>query len=213
MALQRQVEHGIEQGMTRADESSERLPRRGNQFLVECDALVTSQHRIARADLPVAVSHGRRDIGNLVAPRLALPGCATDGSRPQITNGSFSARMISFQRCSSRLPGGFSTGSTKTSEGFRPFISPCGSASTFTKSRMALSATTKASWCREETRRRSCKVGEGICDRSETYRTRWKMQRPKEVPSGRSRSAQRASFVCEGFAERHATTSRSGTAR
>ena len=74
VALKREVEHGIEQRMARADESSERLPLWRDQLFLECDALVARQHGIARADLPVAVSHRRRDVGDFVAARLALAG-------------------------------------------------------------------------------------------------------------------------------------------
>ena len=72
MALEREVERGVEQRVARADEGRERLALRRDQVLLEGDALVARKHRIARTDLAVAVAHRRRDVGDLVAARLAL---------------------------------------------------------------------------------------------------------------------------------------------
>ena len=65
---------GIEQRMAGADEGRERLALRRDQLLLEGDALVARQHRLADADLAVAVADRRRDVGDLVAARLALAG-------------------------------------------------------------------------------------------------------------------------------------------
>ena len=72
VALERQVERGIEQRMAGADESGERLALRRDQRLLKGDALVARQYRLARSDQAVAVAHRRRDMGDFVAARLAL---------------------------------------------------------------------------------------------------------------------------------------------
>ncbi len=48
VALEREVEGGVEQRVARADEGGERLARRRDQLLLEGDALVAREHRIAR---------------------------------------------------------------------------------------------------------------------------------------------------------------------
>lgn len=72
VALEREVEGGVEQRVARADEGGERLARRRDQLLFEGDALVLREYGIARADLTVAVAHRRGHVGDLVAARLAL---------------------------------------------------------------------------------------------------------------------------------------------
>ena len=49
---------------------------RRHQVLLEGDALVAGQHRLADADQAVAVAHRGRDVGDLVAARLPLLGRA-----------------------------------------------------------------------------------------------------------------------------------------
>ena len=73
MALHGQVDHRVQQRMARAQEHRRRLARRGQQPLLEGDALVARHHRLARADQPVAAAHRARHVGDLVAPRLPLP--------------------------------------------------------------------------------------------------------------------------------------------
>ncbi|MDW8468085.1 MAG: hypothetical protein RML56_02745 [Burkholderiales bacterium] len=72
MTLKRKVEHGVEQRMPGAHEGSKRRPRRRDQRLLERDALVARKHRLARADLAVAVAYRGRHVQELVAARLAL---------------------------------------------------------------------------------------------------------------------------------------------
>ena len=72
VALQGQVDGGVEQRMAGADEGGQRLARRRDQLLLEGDALVARQHRLADADQAVAVADRRRHVGDLVAARLAL---------------------------------------------------------------------------------------------------------------------------------------------
>lgn len=72
LALERQVEHGVEQRVAGADEGGERLAGRRDQRLFEGDALVACEHRITGADLAVAVAHRRGDVRELVAARLAF---------------------------------------------------------------------------------------------------------------------------------------------
>ena len=72
VAIERQVKRGIEQRMAGADEGGERLALRCDQGLLKGDALVARQHRLAHADQTVAVAHRRRNMGDLIAARLAL---------------------------------------------------------------------------------------------------------------------------------------------
>ena len=72
MALQGQVERGVEQRVAGADKGGERLALRRDQILLEGDALVARQHRLADADQAVAVADRRGHVGDLVAARLAL---------------------------------------------------------------------------------------------------------------------------------------------
>src|SRR5690606_22701790 len=72
VALQREVEHGVEELMPGADESRERLARRGDELLLEGDALVPGKHRIAGADLAVAIAHRRGHVRQLVAAWFTL---------------------------------------------------------------------------------------------------------------------------------------------
>jgi hypothetical protein len=58
VALQREVDDGVEQRMTGADERGQRLALRRDQRLLEGDALVARQHGFADADQSVAVAHG-----------------------------------------------------------------------------------------------------------------------------------------------------------
>ena len=50
MTLEREVERGIEERMTGADESRERLPLRRDERLLERDPLVARQDRLAEPD-------------------------------------------------------------------------------------------------------------------------------------------------------------------
>ena len=76
VAFEREVDDRVEQRMARADEGGQRLAVRRHQGLLEGDALVAGQHRLADADQAVAVAHRGRDVGDLVAARLALLGRA-----------------------------------------------------------------------------------------------------------------------------------------
>ena len=57
VALEREVDDRVEQRMARADEGGQRLALRRDQRLLEGDALVARQHRLADADQAVAVAH------------------------------------------------------------------------------------------------------------------------------------------------------------
>ena len=76
MAFEREVDDRVEQRMARADEGGQGLAVRRHQILLEGDALVAGQHRLADADQAVAVAHRGRDVGDLVAARLPLLGRA-----------------------------------------------------------------------------------------------------------------------------------------
>jgi hypothetical protein len=58
VALQRQVDHRIQQRMSGADEGGQRLPGKRDQPLLERDALVARQDRLPEADHTVAVRTG-----------------------------------------------------------------------------------------------------------------------------------------------------------
>jgi hypothetical protein len=72
MALQGDVDDGVEQRMARADERGRRLADGRDEPLLERDALVARHDGLADADQPVAIAHRGRDMGDLVAARLAL---------------------------------------------------------------------------------------------------------------------------------------------
>ena len=78
MALQGQVDDGVEQRVAGADEGGQRLALGRDQRLLEGDALVARQHGLADADQAVAVADRGRDVGDLVAARLALLGGAAE---------------------------------------------------------------------------------------------------------------------------------------
>ena len=73
VTLECHVDDGVEQRMAGADEGGERLAGRRDQRLLEGDAFVARQHRLADPDHPVAAAHEGRDVRHLVAARLALP--------------------------------------------------------------------------------------------------------------------------------------------
>ena len=74
VALKGEVDDRVEQRMARADEGGQRLTLRRHQRLFEGDALVARQHRFADADQTITVAHRSRNVGDLVAARLALLG-------------------------------------------------------------------------------------------------------------------------------------------
>jgi hypothetical protein len=84
VALQRQVEHRVEQRVPGADEGRQGLARGRDQGLLEGDALVARQHRLADADQAVAVAHRGGDVGDLVAAGsrcLTVPPSRLNASR------------------------------------------------------------------------------------------------------------------------------------
>ena len=78
MTFERQVKRGIEQRMAGADEGGEWLALRRDQRLLKGDALVAGQHRFTRSDQTVAIAHRRGNMGDFIAARLALAGCAAE---------------------------------------------------------------------------------------------------------------------------------------
>ena len=62
--------------MSRTDKRRERLARWRDQILLESDALVALEHRIARPDLTITIAHQSWYVSDLVATRLALSGCS-----------------------------------------------------------------------------------------------------------------------------------------
>ena len=78
VALQRQIDDRVEQGLAGVHEGRRRLAGRRDQRLLERDPLVAGQHRLAAADRPAAAADGRRDVRYLVAARLALAGRAAE---------------------------------------------------------------------------------------------------------------------------------------
>jgi hypothetical protein len=72
MLFQGQVDHGIEQWMTRADKRGQRLARRVDEVLLKADPLVALEDRITHTDLPIATTHQCRDVRNFIASRFPL---------------------------------------------------------------------------------------------------------------------------------------------
>ena len=67
-----EIDRRIEQRMAGTDECRQRLALWRNQRLLEGDALVSRQHRLADADQAVTIAHRRGNVRHLVAARLAL---------------------------------------------------------------------------------------------------------------------------------------------
>ena len=76
VALQRQVDDGIEQGVAWTNEGGQRLPLGSDERFLEGDALIAGQHRFADADQPVAVAYLGGYVGNLEAAGFFLSGVA-----------------------------------------------------------------------------------------------------------------------------------------
>src|SRR6266568_735005 len=70
--LERQVGHGVEQGMPRTHKGRERLTLRRHQLFLKGDPLVARQDRLADADQPVAVTHRGGNVRDLEAAWLTL---------------------------------------------------------------------------------------------------------------------------------------------
>src|SRR5690606_4539155 len=73
-----EIEHRVEERMARTDEYGEGLPWRRDEVLLEDEALVALEDRLADADHAVAVADHCRDVPNLVTPRFALPDGAAE---------------------------------------------------------------------------------------------------------------------------------------
>ena len=80
MALKGEVDDGVEQRMTRADEGGQRVTLWRYQRLLKGNALIARQHGFTDADQPVAVSHGRRNMGDFYACGFTLLGRCRPGS-------------------------------------------------------------------------------------------------------------------------------------
>ena len=72
VSFQREVDGCIEKGVPGTDESSQCLTLRGYQRFFKSYALVTGQDRFTESNQPIAIAYRRRDMGNLISPRLAL---------------------------------------------------------------------------------------------------------------------------------------------
>ena len=73
MALEREVNDRVEQGMPRTDKGRQRLPRWRDECLLKRDAFIPRQDRPADTDQAVAGAHRCRDVGDLVATGFPLP--------------------------------------------------------------------------------------------------------------------------------------------
>jgi len=78
VALQRQVDHRVEQRVARTDERRQGLAERGDEVLLEGDPLVAAEHGLASADQSVAAPHAPRYVSDLVPTGLALAHGATE---------------------------------------------------------------------------------------------------------------------------------------
>ena len=74
MALERQVECGIQQRVAGVGEGRQGLARRRDEGFFAGDALVTWKRRLTDTNEVVAVADGRRDVGHLIAARFPLAG-------------------------------------------------------------------------------------------------------------------------------------------
>ena len=83
IALQRQVDDGIEQRVAGANKGGQRLALRRDESLLEGDALVARKYRFADTNEPVAITYWSRNMGNFVATRLPLL-----GAPPSLLNAS-----------------------------------------------------------------------------------------------------------------------------
>ena len=72
VALKREVDRGVQQRMAGAQERGQGLALRGDECLLERDALVARQHGLANANQAVPVAHRRGDVGDLVPSRFPL---------------------------------------------------------------------------------------------------------------------------------------------
>ena len=72
MALQCEVNRGVQQGMAWAQERGQRLALRCDEVLFEGNALVARQNGFAHTDQAVPVAHWRGNMRDLVATRLTL---------------------------------------------------------------------------------------------------------------------------------------------
>src|ERR1700732_1140365 len=73
MAFDDEVERRIQKRMAGANERGQHLALWRDKGLLKHDALVSRKYRFADADQAVAITHGRRDMRHLEAPRLPLP--------------------------------------------------------------------------------------------------------------------------------------------
>jgi hypothetical protein len=78
VAFQGEVDDGVEQRVAGADEGRQRLALGRDEGFLEGDALITRQHGFADADEAIPVAHRGRNMGDLEAAGLALPGVAAE---------------------------------------------------------------------------------------------------------------------------------------
>ena len=78
VALKREVDNRVEEWMARADKGGQGLTLRCHQRLFKGNACVAREYRFADTDQAVAVAHRDRNMGDLVAPQLALLDSPTD---------------------------------------------------------------------------------------------------------------------------------------
>src|SRR5262245_31403267 len=72
MSFKSDVDRGIQQGMSRTHESSQRLALRRHKGLFERDAFVALNHGLPDAEHSIAIANGRGNVGYFVAPWLTL---------------------------------------------------------------------------------------------------------------------------------------------
>src|SRR5438034_9308130 len=72
VALQREIECGIQKRMAWADKCCKGLTLGRDQILFESNSFVTLQNRVATADQPIPVADRSRNVCEFVPPRLAL---------------------------------------------------------------------------------------------------------------------------------------------
>src|SRR2546421_12426806 len=66
VALQHEINSGVEEGMAGAEEDSKRLAGHRDQRFLEGDTLIAWQHRLTRADLAVTGANDSGYVGDLI---------------------------------------------------------------------------------------------------------------------------------------------------
>jgi hypothetical protein len=78
IALQREINTGVKQGMAGAYKSSQRLALGIDERLLKGNALITRKHGLSDADEAVTIADQRRNMRDFVTAGLALLDCSSE---------------------------------------------------------------------------------------------------------------------------------------